>query len=188
MADTSVFSEDKRMLVGNNYHFFNRVDHAAPTDYPDYYGYLLSQATVSVKVWDPFFKDRDEEMFGYVQPGVEVTILYMRETIPHRQPSSLELHVVKPRVEARLPSGHGTLKVACLPSADVALYEERKWHDRFLIIDDSFVFLVGGSLRYQHKSAKCFGIYDISDDEDAALILERFEKTLFEVERKGYVL
>ncbi len=124
MADTSAFLEDRRMLVGKNYHFFNRVDHAAPTDFPDYYGYLLSQATVSVKVWDPFFQNRDEEMFGYVQSGVEVTILYMRETFSGRRPSSLELHVVKPLVEARLPLGHGVLKVACLPSKDVALYEE----------------------------------------------------------------
>lgn len=188
MADTSTFSENRRMMVGKNYHFFNRFDHATPTDFPDYYGYLLSQATVSVKVWDPFFNSGDEDLFGYVQPGVVVTILYMRETFPGRRPSSLELHVVKPLVDTRLPLGHGALKVACLPSTDAALYEERKWHDRFLIIDDLFVFLVGGSLRYQHKSAKCFGIYEISDDEDAALIMERFEKTLFEVERKGYVL
>jgi len=188
MADTSAFTESDRMLMGKNYHFFNCADHLGGTEYPNYYGYLLSIATKSVKVWDPFFKDRDEEMFGYVQSGVEVTILYMRETFHGRPPSSLELHVVKPLIEARLPLGHGALKVACLPSKDAALYEERKWHDRFLIIDDLFVFLVGGSLRYQHKSAKCFGIYDISDDEDAALIMERFEKTLFEVERKGYVL
>ena len=168
MADTSSFSEDRRMLVGKNYHFFNRVDHAAPTDFPDYYGYLLSQASVSVKVWDPYFNDGDEDLFGNVQPSVNVTILYMRETFPHRRPSSLDISTVKTLVDARLPLGHGALKVACLPSADVPLYDERKWHDRFLIIDNKILYHIGASLKDLGK--KCFA-FDLMDSKFIADIM-----------------
>ena len=185
MADTSTFAEDKRMMVGKNYHFFNRANHIGLTmDYPDYYGHLLSQATESIKVWDPYFIDGDEDLFTNVQVGVDVTILYMIEATRGRKTTSLPLADVKSRVGNKLPTGHGNLKVVCLPNTD-SKYDARKWHDRFLIIDDTFVYLIGASLRYQHFSAKCFGIYEVWEDEDAALIKERFERTLFEVSRNS---
>lgn len=188
MGDRSAFTEKNRMLIGKNYHFFNCADHSSPTDFPDYYGDLLSLAEVSVKVWDPYFTAGDEDLFTNVQAGVDVTILYIYMASLGRRTLGLNATDVKNRVETRLPTGHGTLKVAYLPNSDTALYEARKWHDRFLILDDTLVFLVGGSMAYQHLSAKCFGVYDISDDEDAALIMERFEKTLYEVENKSYVV
>ena len=58
-----------------------------------------------------------------------------------------------------------------------SLYRERKWHDRFLIIDQSTVFLVGGLLMAQRYDAKSFGIYELSDADEAGLVLERFEET-----------
>ena len=188
MADASAFSETNRMLVGKNYHFFNHANHSSPTDFPDYYGDLLSQAEDSVKVWDPYFNAGDEDLFTNVQPGVDVTILYMYKAPVPGRIYSLTATDVKSRVAAQLPIGHGVLKVAYLPNTDTPLFEARKWHDRFLIIDDLFVFLVGSSLAYQHSSARCFGIYDISEDEDASLVLERFEKTLYEVVNRGYVV
>ena len=133
-------------------------------------------------MWDPYFNDGDENLFSNVQSGVDVTILYMNEPIRGGRTTSLPLADVKSRVMTMLPMSHGNLKVVCLPKTD-STYDERKWHDRFLIIDDTFVYLVGASLRYQHISAKCFGIYEIWEDEDAALIIERFEKTLYEVSR-----
>lgn len=187
MADTSTFSEENRMYIGKSYHFFNRANYASPTDFPDYYEYLLSLAEVSVKVWDPYFNAGDENLFSHVHSGVDVTILYMYMAPVGRRALSLTALDVKSRVEAQLPTVHGRVKVAYLPNTDTALFSARKWHDRFLILDDTLVFLVGGSLAYQRSSAKCFGIYDISCDEDAALIKERFEKTLYEVESRRYV-
>lgn len=176
------------MLIGKNYHFFNRANHVGGTEYPEYYGYLLSMATQSVKVWDPYFNVGDETLFNNVQAGVDVTILYMYRTPVGRRSACPMPTAVKGSVLAQLPSGHGLVKVAYLPDTDTALFEARKWHDRFLILDDTLVFLVGGSLAFQRSSAKCFGIYDITEDEDATLVIERFEKTLYEVSSKGYVV
>lgn len=188
MADRSAFAENDRMLMGKNYHFFNRADHVGGTDFPDYYGYLLSIASKSVKIWDPYFNIGDEVLFGHVQTGVDVTILYMYKAPVGRWVYSPLAVDVKSRIEAQLPTRHGSVKVAWLPNTDASLFDERKWHDRFLILDDTLVFLIGGSLAYQHMSAKCFGIYDISENEDGALVIERFEKTLYEVSSKGYVI
>ena len=175
------------MLSGKYYRFFNRADNNAPNDFPDYYGFLLSLAEDSVKVWDPYFIPGDEDLFTNVKTGVDVTVLYMHKS-SYRRHLVLNPSDVKNGIAAKLPVGHGNLKIAYLPDTDSSLLEQRKWHDRFLILDDSFVFLIGSSLAYQHSSAQCFGIYEINDDEDAALILERFEKTLYEVENKGYVV
>ena len=188
MADTSAFTENDRMLMGKNYHFFNRADHIGRIDYPDYYGYLLSIASQSVKVWDPYFNVGDEVLFSRVQAGVDITILYMYNSRGGGYAPCPTAAAVKSSVEAHLPLVHGAVKVAYLPTSDATLFDERKWHDRFLILDDTLVFLVGGSLAYQRSSAKCFGIYDIEEDEDAALVIERFEKTLYEVSSKGYVV
>lgn len=187
MADNSAFSEKNRMLTGVNYRFFNRANHQAPPDdYPTYYGDLLSLASISIKIWDPYFNAGDEDLFMVVPPSVDVTILYMYESSRRFSPC-LSPQDVKTRVESKLPNGHGVLKVAYLPNTDTILYNQRKWHDRFLIIDDTFCYLIGASLHYQHTSAKCFGIYDMVENEDIALILERFNMTLYEVENKGYV-
>ena len=188
MADTSAFTENDRMLMGKNYHFFNRADHVGGTDYPDYYGYLLSIASQSVKVWDPYFNVGDEGLFSHVQAGVAVTILYMYKSPVGSYVYGPTPAAVKSSVEAQLPLVHGAVKVAYLPTSDATLFDERMWHDRFLILDDTLVFLVGGSLTYQRSSARCFGIYDIEEDEDAALVVERFEKALYEVSSKGYVV
>ncbi len=174
------------MMVGEDYHFFNRANHPAPDDFPEYYSELLSFAEVSVKIWDPYFNSGDEDLFTNVQAGVNVTIMYMYKAPVGRRSFSPLPADVKSWVSSKLPRGAGTLKVAYLPSTDASLFEERKWHDRFLILDDTLVFLIGASLTSQMKNAKCFGIYDITSNTDAALIMERFEKTLYEVENRGY--
>lgn len=58
------------MMVGEDYHFFNRANHPAPDDFPEYYSELLSFAEVSVKIWDPYFNSGDEDLFTNVQAGV----------------------------------------------------------------------------------------------------------------------
>lgn len=115
-----------------------------------------------------------------------MTIMYMYKAPVGRRSLSPLPADVKSWVSSKLPRGAGTLKVAYLPSTDASLFEERKWHDRFLILDDTLVFLIGASLTSQMKNAKCFGIYDITSNTDTALIMERFEKTLYEVENRGY--
>ena len=187
MADNSSFAEKNRMLIGSKYRFFNRADHpSAPDDYPTYYSELLSLASVSIKIWDPYFNIGDEDLFTVVPVGVDVIILYTYITSGSSR--NLQPQDVKSRVEPKLPIGHGTLKVAYLPDNDATLFEKRKWHDRFLIIDDAFYYLIGASLRYQHTSANCFGIYDLENHDDIALVKERFDKILYEVENKGYVI
>lgn len=172
-----IYTEEDGMLKAKNYRFFERSAHitgGAAGCHPTYYEELLKCAFEKVWIWDPYFMDDDEFVLSSIPSNVDVRLLYMWNTNPR-------MRIVSPptafaRIVGQLSTHTGNIEVAYIKSGH-SLYRERKWHDRFLIIDQSTVFLVGGSLMAQRYDAKSFGIYELSDADEAGLVLERFEET-----------
>lgn len=164
------------MLKAKNYRFFERSAHvAAGTSacYPIYYKELLKCVCEKVWIWDPYFFNGDESVFDAIPPNVDVRFLYMwNKNIQ----GAVSPQNVFSKIDGRLALPKGVLEVAFL-KVNTALYSERKWHDRFLIIDKSSIFLIGASLMSQRYDAKCFGIYEMNNVDDAGLVMERFEDT-----------
>lgn len=183
-----IYTEEDGMLKAKNYRFFERSAHiagGAANCHPTYYKELLKCACEKVWIWDPYFKDDDENVFDVIPSDVDVRVLYIWNT-------DLRMRIVPPttafaRIVGQLSAHTGNIEVGYIKSGH-PLYNQRKWHDRFLIIDRSTVFLVGGSLTSQRYDAKSFGIYELSDADEAGLVLERFEDTWNAVVAAGFLI
>ena len=99
-------------------------------------------------------------MFAKKRKGVKVTIItsehYDKKHVPHRKISDADIatfNVQYPRLAVR--------------------YNET-FHDRFLIVDDKELYLIGASLKDLGK--KCFGFTKMDAGE-----IERIKKAAFEV-------
>ena len=182
-----IYTEEDGMLKAKNYRFFERSAHiagGAANSHPTYYKELLKCACEKVWIWDPYFASDDESLFDAISKNVDVRVMYLwnrclRDAIA---PSD-----VYSRIDGKLTLPKGNLEVAFFRDG-TSLFSDRKWHDRFLIIDRSTVFLVGGSLTSQRYDAKSFGIYELSDADEAGLVLERFEDTWNAAVAAGFLI
>lgn len=170
------YTEEDGMLKAKNYRFFERSMHiagGAASCHPTYYKELLRCAYEKVWIWDPYFGRDDESLFDAIPQKVDVRVLYLWNRCLR---DAIAPGDVFSRIDGKLTLPKGNLEVAFFQDS-TPLYSNRKWHDCFLIIDKSTVFLVGGLLSSQHKDAKSFGIYELSNVDEAGLVLERFEDT-----------
>ena len=168
-----VYTEEDGMLKAKNYRFFERSSHisaGAANCHPTYY--------------DPYFGQDDELIFSAIPEQVDVRIMYLWNRCLRGAVAPSDVYA---RVDGQLTSPKGNLEVAYIQDT-TSLFSNRKWHDRFLIIDKSSVFLVGGSLTYQRYDAKSFGIYELTDADDAGLVLERFEETWNAAVAAGFLI
>ena len=181
------YTEEDGMLKAKNYRFFERSAHmasSAPNCHPTYYKELLKCACEKVWIWDPFFKEDDESLFDVISPNVDVRILYLWNRNLRDIIAPTDVYA---RIDGKLALPKGNLEVAYFQDG-TSLFSSRKWHDRFLIIDQSTVFLVGCSLTAQRYDAKSFGIYELTDADEAGLVLERFEETWNAAVAAGFLI
>lgn len=181
------YIEEDGMLKAKNYRFFERSLHISAGEancHPTYYEGLLKCACEKVWIWDPYFGQDDELIFSTIPEQVDVRIMYLWNRCLRGAVAPSDVYA---RVDGQLTSPKGNLEVAYIRNSTL-LFRNRKWHDRFLIIDKSSVFLVGGSLTYQRYDAKSFGIYELRDADDAGLVLERFEETWNAAVAAGFLI
>ena len=119
---------------------------------------LITSAKRSLILIDNWATSEVLDLFAKKREGVKVTIFtsehYDRKHIPHRQISDADVRAFSkqyPKLSVR--------------------YNER-FHDRFLIIDDRELYLIGASLK--DLGGKCFGFTKIDPRE-----IRRIKKTAF---------
>lgn len=181
------YTEEDGMLKAKNYRFFERSAHfyaGAANCHPTYYEELLKCAWEKVWIWDPYFGQDDELLFSVIPEKVDVRIMYLWNKCLKNAIAPSDVYA---RIDGQLTLPKGNLEVAFLQDK-TSLYSNRKWHDRFLIIDKSTVFLIGGSLTSQRYDAKSFGIYELSEADDVGLVLERFEETWNAAVAAGFLI
>lgn len=161
-------------MDGKDYHFYDR---RKTTDPPRLYQELLSQATQSVVIWDPFYYCCDyKAVFGSIKhDGISVELLTIcdnNETRADFESLADTIRSAINRVEA--PSCSVTvlaLKKAKFRAQNIGT----EWHDRYLIIDGNNVYLIGNSIDAQEQTSKSFGIMKLVEIEDINLVVDAYK-------------
>ena len=154
---------------GENYHFYMPSTRQSPQLYQQ----LLSTANSCIDIWDPYFTKEAAHVFDLVQnrDGLHINILTRQNIDKTRKDFDEFIDEVKNILKRNKNINthyHGYF------------YTKKKfdtiWHDRYLIIDKEYVYLVGTSIDEQINPVKSFGIHQIEKKGDKGLILEKFEE------------
>lgn len=145
-----------------------------PLDQPLLYQFLISNAKSHVKIWDPYFNvqtvNGDQIIFSAVQPEITINILTTRKQL---------------KSITDLPLIHNSLRMVIPPAQKVkfglrvinradATQEHFFFHDRFLIVDEKDVYLIGSSIGWHLVSQESTGILRIEN-----VVTRDFIKSLF---------
>ncbi len=156
---------------------------------PTYYENLIKSAKSSIKIWDPWAKNtQDDGIMESVTCGLEIVILtnLSSEIMDnHREYAD--------RLWGKIADEYKEDSVFKYCFVDSRKYGQKYFlHDRFLIIDDSRVFLVGASLSMQVSHFEGLtattGIYELTEDEDIRIVKEKFRHSYLIAENDGTII
>lgn len=190
---TPALSSEDRMEHGVNYAMYYNADNwddALQKGYrPTYYENLIKSATESVKIWDPWAKNsQDVGIMESVTCGLEIVIL------TNLSSDIIEKHKqYADNLWEKIPDGFKEDSVLKYCFVDSHKYGQKYFlHDRYLIIDDSRVFLVGASLSMQVSQydglTATTGIYELTEEEDIRMVKEKFRHSYLIAENDGTII
>ena len=170
--DVASVNGSTNFVDGKYYHFY---DFGLTNDPPKLYGELLAGAKSSIRIWDPHYRNMDTDLFSFInQDGVGIEIL----TICQNDETKGDMNdfandVLDAIDEADAPNCKVWVYALMPKTLRKGMWIE--WHDRFLIIDDTEVFLVGASLDAHINTKKSYGIYQMTETEDKNLVLDTYK-------------
>src|SRR5579864_1409331 len=148
---------------GNGNYWFYHKD-SFPGDPPLYYQTLINDAASYVEIWDPYFNikhpNNDQHIFNSVANGLTIKILTMKGL---SSPGNYLVDVENALKTVILPHKNVRFGFRVINKGDPFNQAGRFFHDRFLIIDQLNVYLVGSSVSWHISSQSSTGIYKISD-------------------------
>ena len=148
---------------GGNYMFYDR---RTTFRKPNAYEKLIASANRSIWVWDPYL---DSDNFPRLFAKVEA------KTIRIEILTTLALHKSKDDLQTITTNIRDEVLDTCT-SCDVVgiAYYKQDWHDRYLIIDEQKVYLVGASMDAHRDSNKSYGIYEVTEPKDIGFIIQKY--------------
>lgn len=157
---------------GKFYHFYDKMK---TRGLPGHYLSLLKGAKQSIAIWDPHYRQCDCSVFSEIeQDGIYIEILTI-----------CECSEIKADMDAFASKVLNTIDKTDVPICKVKVYSlapynirqewSAEWHDRFLIIDNIDVYLVGASLDSHEKSKRSYGIYQLTETEDKNLVIDAYK-------------
>ena len=165
----SVYMKEFDMYKGEYYHFW-----CAPESngiLPSLYQQVLSLAEDEVWVWDAYFHQVDAVIFGALsKPGVAIKMI----TEP-KVPIQDFINGIVTNMETAIASSN---KVGCkitIVQSKGQGYSDWKMHDRFLIVDQRRVYLIGSSVGNYLNMGESTGAYEITEEEDKELIINAYD-------------
>lgn len=170
--DVASVNGSTNFVDGKYYHFY---DFGLTNDSPKLYGELLSGAKSSIRIWDPHYRYVDFGLFSYIhQDGVSIEFL----TICQEGEGKSDMNAFANEVL-------DTIDDEDVPVCKVRVYSLMpkffrkgvwtEWHDRFLIVDDTDVYLIGASLDAHMGTNKSYGIYQLNETDDKNLVLDTYK-------------
>lgn len=159
----------------NEYWFYHKGSY--PSDAPLLYQQLINNANSEIIIWDPYFNVKspgnDQDIFINLKNDITIKILTLKgldgpETYLTEVKNALKI-VIPPIKDCRFG-----LRV--INRGDILNQGDRYFHDRFLIIDDSEVYLVGSSVGYHIKSEQSTGIFRVQNDNTKKFIISIFKQ------------
>lgn len=158
-----------RMHNKGNYWFFHKDSY--PTDNPLLLNELIKNANTYIEIFDPYFKvtglRSDQDIFNDISNDVTLKMI----TLNNRNINNYKrdvLNAVRTKITSSKNVRFGMRIIDENASADSGFV----FHDRFLIIDQKDVYLVGSSIDYYLTPRKSSGIYKIDDTNTINFIQE----------------
>lgn len=170
--DVASVNGSTNFVDGKYYHFY---DFGLTNDPPKLYGELLAGAKSSIRIWDPHYRNMDTDLFSFInQDGVGIEILTICQNGETKgDMNDFANDVLDAIDEADAPNCKVWVYALMPKTLRKGMWIE--WHDRFLIIDDTEVFLVGASLDAHINTKKSYGIYQMTETEDKNLVLDTYK-------------
>lgn len=166
---------------GRHYRYFLKKDYNVAGAAPSFYKDLISTAKKKIQILDPYFHLGDAVIFSGITARVDIEIVtmvtfsgvyatYLADTI-----SSIETALTGNSCKS------GTsVKICTIPDrfstgTDHTKYDEWRFHDRMLIVDDKHFYLVGSSVEYHHDLKASTGIFEVYHVDDRNLMRAKFD-------------
>lgn len=157
---------------GKFYHFYDRMK---TRELPGHYQSLLKGAKQSIVIWDPHYRQCDCSVFSEIeQDGIYMEILTVCECSENKDDMDAFASKVLNSID-KTDVPNCKIRVYSLVPYDIRRKRGVEWHDRFLIIDNKDVYLVGASLDSHEKSKRSYGIYLLTETEDKNLVIDAYK-------------
>lgn len=160
----------------NEYWFYHKGSN--PNDSPLLYQELVDSAISEIIIWDPYFHiqspNGDQEVFANIQNDITIKILTSRSLFRN----STYLADFKNSIKTVIPEAKNTrFGLRVINQTDTHNQGGRFFHDRFLIIDNKDVYLIGSSIEYhlRFENAVSTGIFKVSNNETKDFIKSIFK-------------
>lgn len=155
------------------YCFYHKVSH--PASPPTLYSQLISNASSTIEIWDPYFNaaitPSDATIFASVKPMVSIKLLTQKGM---RAGNPYLTEVATAIKAAILPSQNVRFGLRVVDKSNQGMVDWH-FHDRMLIVDGTDFYLVGSSIGY-HVTAQCStGMFAVQDPVTQSFIRWLFD-------------
>lgn len=159
----------------DQYWFYHKGSY--PNDNPLLYQEIVDNATYEIIIWDPYFNvkhpNADQKIFANIGNNITIKIL----TFKALDRNQTYLNEVKDSLKTIIPpSKDCRFGLRVINKGDVANQGGRFFHDRFLIIDNTDVFLIGSSIAHHLRAEQSTGIYKVPNTDTKDFILSIFQE------------
>ena len=169
---TNSIVENYSMINDSTGKYWYHLKPRFPDSHPTLYKKIISEAERSIRIWDPHIhENKDCVIFTEVKNNIAIEILTLKSLNgTHANFMTLFVDEMKKVIPVEKSVSF------CLGVIDKYTNKEWEFHDRFLIIDRFQVYLVGGSVEYNHTSKMGSGIYKVTDTITSQFIIDLFAK------------
>ena len=169
--DVSSVNGSTHFLDGKYYHFYDR---RRTKEAPKLYMDLLESAQSSIVIWDPHYSQCEPSIFSVIQKnGIRIDVLTVCDGWENKNDMNAFADKILNAIDSVVVS-ECRVFVNALAPRDLRHIHWTEWHDRYLIIDNSKVFLVGASLDAQYDTCKSYGIYQLTETDDINLVIDAY--------------
>jgi phosphatidylserine/phosphatidylglycerophosphate/cardiolipin synthase-like enzyme len=148
-----------------------------PSDTPALYQQVIDSATREIIIWDPYFNvtvpNSDQNIFMNIRDNITIKILTYKgldKNVSYLTDIQNALRMIIPK------SKDCRFGLRLINKGDAGNQRDRFFHDRFLIIDDNDVYLVGSSVGHHVNSfGESTGMFKILNDKTNIFIKSIFQ-------------
>lgn len=179
-GNVSLVNGSTNFVDGKYYHFYDRML-IADEDAPRLYQQLLASAKQTIAIWDPYYYENCKELFCDIQQDdIYIEILTICDGW-EKKPDMINFAMKVMNSIDKTIVPHCKVRVFAYLPWKSNMFPWEKWHDRFLIIDNTKVYLVGSSMDSQvladngKNTSYGFGIMEVTELDDLDLIKRTYE-------------
>lgn len=177
MSNTFNIDSDNPLLRmhecgANEYWFYHKGSY--PQENPLLYQQIIDNATSEIIIWDPYFniQDNDQNIFLNIDNNITIKILtsksiFRNTTYLNDLKNALKMIITE--------SKNCRFGLRVINETDPHNHGGRFFHDRFLIIDDTDIYLIGSSIGYHLKSQQSTGIFKVLNFDTKTFIKSIFK-------------